>query len=290
MAEEITAEAVSTEAPESISEEIAEPQADQVEAVEAPQSTPTGQSEEPSFFDPNTVPQELLPAYKQMQAAFTKKTQEIAATRKEAEALKAKAEAFAKYEQYVPIFEEMISSQAQAQQTVNPELQQLENDLKAQGYDDAAIDLIKAGFQASLKAFNRDVQAKEAQAKQMQEQQRFTSEVKKAESLDARLNDESLVYTGEDGETFTFGEVVANIAMSYQDWTKDPVLATKRAIARVDSLIGKAKVEGKQELSDSARNKAAKFPSTSSSPQSAVSNAQPKSIREAYELTLKELS
>lgn len=37
----------------------------------------TTKATEESFFDPNTVPEELKPAYKQMQAAFTKKMQAI---------------------------------------------------------------------------------------------------------------------------------------------------------------------------------------------------------------------
>jgi hypothetical protein len=43
---------------------------------QAPLSTPA--TDEPSFFDPANLAPELLPAYKQMQAAFTTKTQDIA--------------------------------------------------------------------------------------------------------------------------------------------------------------------------------------------------------------------
>ena len=53
----------------------------------AGQGTPQGQATAPSedsFFDPRTVPQELQPAYKQMQAAFTKKMQAIASVREKA--------------------------------------------------------------------------------------------------------------------------------------------------------------------------------------------------------------
>lgn len=47
--------------------------------------TATDSSEE-SFFDPKAVPDELLPAYKQMQRAFTQKTQEIAQHRNKVKA------------------------------------------------------------------------------------------------------------------------------------------------------------------------------------------------------------
>lgn len=43
-------------------------------------------AQDEAFFDPKTVPADLMPAYKQMQAAFTKKTQAIAQNRKKVEA------------------------------------------------------------------------------------------------------------------------------------------------------------------------------------------------------------
>ena len=69
---------------------------------EAPATTDAGQVEdkgttekapkttqEETFFDPTAVPEELKPAYKQMQAAFTKKAQSIAEQRKKVEAFDA---------------------------------------------------------------------------------------------------------------------------------------------------------------------------------------------------------
>lgn len=47
----------------------------------------TTQSQEESFFDPKGLSPELQQAYKQMQAAFTKKTQDISEARKKAETL-----------------------------------------------------------------------------------------------------------------------------------------------------------------------------------------------------------
>ena len=48
--------------------------------------TGTQQQQEQVFFDVNDLPQELLPAYKNMQAAFSRKTQEISADRHKVEA------------------------------------------------------------------------------------------------------------------------------------------------------------------------------------------------------------
>lgn len=53
--------------------------------------------ETPSFidnFDPKSLPDELVPAYKQMQGAFTKKTQAIAEERRSFEAIKRNADAY----------------------------------------------------------------------------------------------------------------------------------------------------------------------------------------------------
>lgn len=41
---------------------------------------------EPTFFDPNQIPEELKPAYKQMQSAFTKKMQSLSGDRQKIEA------------------------------------------------------------------------------------------------------------------------------------------------------------------------------------------------------------
>jgi hypothetical protein len=45
--------------------------------------------EEPSFFDPNQIPEELKPAYKQMQSAFTKKMQGLSGEKQKIEAYNA---------------------------------------------------------------------------------------------------------------------------------------------------------------------------------------------------------
>jgi len=48
-------------------------------------TTETG-PQEPTFFDPKTVPEDLLPAYKQMQAAYTRKMQAMSKDRQKIEA------------------------------------------------------------------------------------------------------------------------------------------------------------------------------------------------------------
>lgn len=54
------------------------------DAPVGPAATPP--PSEDSFFDPSKLPDDLKPAYKQMQAAYTKKTQELAKNRQKVEA------------------------------------------------------------------------------------------------------------------------------------------------------------------------------------------------------------
>jgi hypothetical protein len=51
-----------------------------------PGTTGSGPQPEDTFFDPKTVPEHLQPAYKQMQAAFTKKMQNISSQREKVQA------------------------------------------------------------------------------------------------------------------------------------------------------------------------------------------------------------
>lgn len=246
------------------------------------QTTTAGNKEE-GFFDPNSLPEELVPVYKQMQAAYTKKTQEIAQQRKEAETWKQKADEYSQYDQYIPIVREMLSNQSRAQES--PEMVALVEQLKSKGYGDDAIELMKMGAQFTLNQFNQQRQ----QERQAQIQEKLSNQITEASKIDPRLSDESMVYQTEDGDQIPFYKIVENLVAADPNWTKDPIAATRRAIKQVDALIGQAKTEGKKELSASATNKAAKFSPTESSPQGAIDNEQPLSVKDAWKLAEKQL-
>lgn len=238
-----------------------------VQATPQTATSEQGTGAEDSFFDPNQVPEELKPVYKGMQAAYTKKTQEIAQARKETEALKAKADSFSKYEPYLPIVEEMLAAKTKSSGASTPEMLQLETELRGKGYGDDAIELMKMGAGFVLNQFNSNLSQRDAQAK-------LEIGISEAESLDPRLNDKSLQYTLDGGQTMTFGDIVGKIVQADQSWVKDPVTATRTAIKTVDALIGQAKTQGKQELSDSASSKARAFPTVSSSTQGATDSTK----------------
>lgn len=222
-----------------------------------------------------------------MQAAFTKKTQEIATERKAAQEYKTRAEAYSKYEKYVPIIEEMLGAQTAPQ--VSPEMVALERQLKDAGYSDEAIEMAKISGNFLLKTFAQQRQAEKQLEEQTRASERFNSSVAEAEKLDPRLNDSSLVYQMEDGSQVTFGDLVATTAAADPEVHTNPVLATKRAIAKLDALVTRAKQEGKEELSASAKGKAQKFPSVSSSPQSATTTDSAPTIQEAAVLAKQQL-
>jgi hypothetical protein len=261
--------------PDSVEEQSSAEPESQV-STEGSQEQPTveakGQSENETFFDPNQLPEELVPVYKGMQSAYTKKTQELAEQRKEFEALKQKADSFSKYEQYIPLIEEMSKGQTQQ----NPEMAALEQDLRAKGYNDDAIEMMKLGVNFTLQQLN-----------QQKSVERLDSQIQEASKVDPRLNDKSLVYEV-DGEKVTYGQIVGKYVIADPNAKQNPVLATQKAIKLVDALIGHAKAEGKKELSASASAKAAKFPATNSSPQGTTNGGQPKSIKEAYQLAKEE--
>lgn len=288
LASEASAEIGGTEttpSTEAVAEEVkTETTPGEVTPTEEQVTTPSTEvkeetSTEESFFDPKTVPQELLPAYKQMQAAFTKKTQEIAAVKKEAEEAKAKSDKYSKYESYLPIVEEMLT----APKTPDKSTQEmaLEQNLRNQGYSDDAIDMALAVRRSTL----GEITEKESS-------QQTVADIRAAESVDPRLNDASLTYTMPDGSTSTYGDLVGMIVSSNQQWLQGKISAvdaTKKAIGVVDSLISSAKSEGKKELSNSAANKATRFPSTSNSPQGASNADEAVSFADAAKAAREEL-
>lgn len=239
----------------------------QEQSQETASADAQGQSEEESFFDPKSVPDELKPAYKQMQAAFTKKTQEIAKAKAESEALMQKAQAYDKFQPFIPMVEGMMNNRGQQQ---SPEMAALEQRLRAQGYDDQSIQFMKQGVSYALDIFNQN-----------RSTERIVDGIEKAGQVDKRLNDPTLTYQVGDRKV-TYGQIVEQYVASDPNWQRDPVGATKRAIALVDTLINQGKTEGKKELSASAQSKARKFPLANSSPLNADGSSQPLSIREAF--------
>lgn len=253
-----------------------------VEQSQAETSTPEPEAQATSddSFTESSVPVELEPLKKQLQADYTRKMQAIAEERKQIDAYKQKAEAYEKYQQHIPIVEEMLKNQSQTVES--PELKALEDQYRKAGYSEEAIDMMKMGIGFALNHVNQTTT-------QRQEVERITSSINEAAKVDPRLTDPKLVYQTDDGESVTYGQMVEQLVEATPGWQSDPVAATKKAINRIDALIGKAKTEGKEELSSAAKAKAQKFPATQSSPQATSDAEVSGSIREIGMQVMKEL-
>lgn len=129
-------------------------------ATSAPQ-TP----EEPTFFDPSAIAEELKPAYKQMQAAFTKKMQGISAHKQKIEA----------YDQFMrdPIGQmQQVASQygyslsrAQAAQAIQEQQGQQDQNWEPQSWDEVmskAEERAEQRIMAKLQPFLGNVQKQTA--------------------------------------------------------------------------------------------------------------------------------
>lgn len=222
-----------------------------------------------------------------MQAAFTKKTQEIAQARKEAEELQKRYQQYERYEPYAPILEEMLSGE-KSQRTA-PEMAALEAELKQRGYSDDAIEMMRIGADFTLRQLNQTLTSRDQQVQQQQRTQELEGKIAEAGKVDPRLSDSSLVYRTADGQDVSFGQIVERMVSADPNWQDDPVAATKRAIGTLDAMLGTAKVEGKTELTARARAKQAQFPASSASPHTSANQNESLSIHEAAKAARKEL-
>lgn len=230
---------------------------------------PTGDSF--TNFDPNALTDpNLQTAYKQMQADYTRKMQEISQ----------KSQQYSKYEQYAPILDAMSTHQP-GKSPVSPVVDTMVSQLREAGYDDPTIEVGKTIAESILNHIGQE--------KQVEQQQQFvTSQFAEAVKADPRLEDPSLVYDYGEGKA-TFGEIVEELVAADPNWSKAPLPSVQRAIKKVDAMINTAKTQGKQELSQQTTQKAQNFAPVQSSPQGATSSDQAMSIREAFEAAKKSI-
>lgn len=198
----------------------------------ANQTTVDG-SEELTFFDPETIKghPELEPAYKQMQAAFIKKTQSIAADRKKIDAYNAfESNPMAMLQNLAQQYGYQLSPYQQQQ------MQQAKQEFEPQTWDDV------------LKA------AEERAEKRVME--RFAPVINKVESLQQKNIETYLDTTHPDWRTYE--DEMTRVVKSHPTLAKDPDLlyemalppkvrearATKAALAKIQAGNGAAQISG----------------------------------------------
>jgi hypothetical protein len=112
-------------------------QGTQQEQVQA--GTGEQKQQEEVFFDPKSVPPELEQAYKQMQGAFTKKTQEIADIRKKAESL----DQLVGYKPFVDWYQKHTSGQDKVSESESPAKDSKQEQPKQKELSDEEFELLK---------------------------------------------------------------------------------------------------------------------------------------------------
>jgi hypothetical protein len=234
----------------------------QEDAVE--QSDNQLESEEPaepqeeSFaqgFDPNSLPDELKVAYKQMQADYTRKTTEIAQARKEVQ-------------QYKPVIDYIAANPTLVQrliaETQSPQQQVADKPQEAEPYPDdieafakrVREEAKKEALEEFNKFYSEDRQRQLAEQQQREAQQRYERDVAEASKIDPRFDTD---------EVFS-EEVAIRVAsdMDYRSGSKTLIQATKDAIARYDGFITSRLDQEKKKFSELAKTKRKPQPTASS--------------------------
>lgn len=212
--------------------------------------TVSDKEQEETFFDPNTVPEELKPAYKQMQSAFTKKTQEIAESRK----------ALENFERYKPLIEKLNDPQ-------NAYLRQvLEGKVAPQGpqYPTDPIEYAKW-------VENQAVQRMKVEQDRQQ-----------AAKVDPRLNEDPVF------SNMVLG--IVNNNPDYLNGKVSAVEATTQAVKAVDEMVSSAKKSGKAELTKQATQKANKYVAPKGTRSGTVNKKMPKTMQEAAEMAREQIA
>jgi hypothetical protein len=233
------------------------------------ESDPKKETSEPSEeeslkgFNPEKLDPKLKAVYKQMQADYTKKTQEIAEVRRQAEAYKR----FSPYLQKI-MADEKLSQQVFNEKSPEPQEEQIPDDPKE--YAEWVKNKTLADVQKMMqeeKQLNRYMEA---------DQQDRSS----AEKVDARLNSDP-----------DFARQIAGIVNSnaqYQNREISAVEATKQAIKEFDSYMDRVLQQRNADLINKAKSSSTGVYRTSSPQGTTTSEAL--SVKEAWQQAEEELA
>lgn len=236
-------------------------------------ATPESQPDETTFFDPKEVPEELQPAYKQMQRAFTKKTQDLAKHRK-------KVEAYDAFERDPVNTLQRIAGQMGYSLT-RAEAQAMHNQNQAQAGEDLSNWQPQTWQEVLQKAEERAI------ARVRQEQQSQLEPVLN-EVKGLRRNQIEKVLDDEVPEWRQYEDEMSTLLQDHPSLVKDPVRLARLAIP--DEVWQSKAMQAAMKRLQSKANSAQ--PSAGSTTRKEPS-AKPKgnlTFQEAYEAAKKELS
>lgn len=198
-----------------------------------------GEAQGFTSVDPSSLPEQLQPIYKQMQADYTRKTQEIAETRKAAEA----------YQRFRPHLDRIFSDPKLTNMVFGFSDQGDGNPAPAetpqpQEIPDDPREFAKYVQEQTLTQVQEMLQAQE---RERQVEVHHAQDRAAAEKLDDRLNSDP-----------EFAQTIAQLVLGDAQYTggqKSAVQATKDAISRFDAYTRKVAKTAQQQLVDKAKNK-----------------------------------
>lgn len=211
-------------------------------------------------FDPNNLPNELKPVYKQMQADYTRKTQEIAKLRGD----------YDKVMRYVPLLNKVLANQDLVQQVLGIKPQTDPKDPVEEIPTDpkAYAEWIKEN---TLKAWRSEQETRE---KIRGEQEALMKDYQEAEKVDPRLNTD-----------LTFQNVIVGLVAINPDFKSGKInatQATRDAIKLYDSKMNELLDTKLKEKRESILRKKNVIRDTDSGGNTISTPNKPASIREAF--------
>lgn len=261
-----------SEEPDEAEEEAEEDEPEKEESEEEPKAEKEEpEDSEPKFTEkvnPDELPPELQTVYKQMQGDYTRKTQEIAGLKREAQ----------QYQKYRSLVDYLAKNPQAAQNLIDgmqgkqeaPSDEEIEYPTDPKEY----AEFIKQETLKEVAERDRRIQAQREQAR-LQEQY-LTQQTDEARKLDPRLDSDN-----------EFGEIIASMVMQdplVRAGRKTIVQATKDSIARYDNYF-KAQLDAeKKRLSDQAKKKRNVSPPSTKS-ETGTQKKEPQTMREAYEMS-----
>jgi hypothetical protein len=231
----------------------------QEEAIEADNQDESAQPFAQNF-DPNSLPAELLPAYKQMQSDYTRKSMEVAQQRKS-------------IEKYAPIVDYIASNPKLVDRLIAESTQETAQ-VKQDEYPDDVNEFAKRVKQeAKQEALNEFMSMYQKDKQEQLAEVQFEKEISEAEKLDPRFTSD---------EEFS-EEVALRVANDpeYRDGTKTLIQATQEAVARMDALIKRNVDAEMAKLTQLAKQKRSLRPVGGTTRTVATDNTKINSMRDA---------
>jgi hypothetical protein len=233
---DINPETEVSETPETETEEVAaEAEVETPQVEDKPETTVKAEDIESftSSVDPSKLPQELQGVYKQMQADYTRKTQEVAGLRRSAEA----------YQRFQPYLQKIFADQNLTNLVFKGQQPQPDKPAEEEVLPDDPKEYAEYIKKQAREEIMQEIEQRERQRQFVEADAQDRSQ---AETVDPRLNADP-----------AFAEKIAalvNANPAYQQRRVTAVEATKQAVKDFDSYVKSLAMKMNQDLVNRAKN------------------------------------